>query len=249
MTDNKTNNKTVFITGGAKRIGACVINHFHTHGYNIVLHYRHSKAEAIQLANTLNSIRADSVKTITGDLQHVDAITDLAHQALTQWNRVDVLINNASSFYPTPIGTATRNDWDTLLGPNLMAPFFLAQALQQALKETQGSIINMTDIYADRPLQEHSLYCAAKAGLVSLTKSMAQELGPDVRVNAVAPGPIMWPSDNEQDNKEAILQSTALKRLGGPQQIAETIYFLVNGSDYITGQVIAVDGGRTLQNP
>ena len=237
------------VTGAARRIGAECVRHLHQSGLNIVLHYRNSGTEAENLAGELNRIRQDSVKLLQGDLQNIASIPKLIEQTQTAWGRLDVLINNASTFYPTAIGEITEQDWDTLMGANLKAPLFLAQAASDELRRNHGCIVNITDIHAERPLKGYPVYSIAKAGLVMLTKSLARELAPEVRVNAVAPGAILWPeAAHHQAEHQAIINRTALKREGEPADIARTVEFLVNHAAYITGQVVSVDGGRTLSN-
>lgn len=244
--------KTALITGGAKRIGAVTTETLHQAGYNVIIHCRLSRNSADSLAERLNNIRSDSAKVIQGDLNIDTSYNHLIDQAHHCWGRLDVLINNASRFFPTPIGSITLDDWDNLINSNMKAPLFLAQAAAPYLKKTQGNIINMIDVHAQRPMKKHPVYCAAKAGLAMLTMSLAKELGPDVRVNGVAPGAILWPSadahggEMPEHTKKLILERTSLKRPGEPIDIAKTILFLVKDADYITGQIIAVDGGRTL---
>jgi pteridine reductase len=239
--------KTVLITGAAKRIGAEISRMLHADGMNIVIHYRSSKDEAQALCNELNALRADSAIILQADLHQTSELATLVQQAADYWGRLDVLVNNASTFYPTPVGEITEAHWDDLMGSNLKAPLFLSQAAMPHLRNSQGSIINIVDIHAFRPMKQHPVYCAAKAGLAMLTQSLARELGPDVRVNGVAPGAIIWPS-SEMDKltQEAILDRTALKRQGEPRDIAATVRFLIRDADYITGQVIPVCGGRSL---
>lgn len=237
------------VTGAARRIGAECVRHLHQSGLNIVLHYRNSGTEAENLAGELNRIRQDSVKLLQGDLQNIASIPKLIEQTQKAWGRLDVLINNASTFYPTAIGEITEQDWDTLMGANLKAPLFLAQAASDELRRNHGCIVNIADIHAERPLKDYPVYSIAKAGLVMLTKSLARELAPEVRVNAVAPGAILWPeAAHHQAEHQAIINRTALKREGEPADIARTVEFLVNHAPYITGQVVSVDGGRTLSN-
>ncbi len=239
--------KTALITGGAKRIGAVTTQTLHQAGYNVIIHCRLSRQAADDLATELNSKRADSARVIQGDL-NIDTVYDhLIEEAYQCWNRLDVLVNNASSFYPTPIGSITLADWNNLVNSNMKAPLFLAQAAAPYLKQSSGNIINMVDVHAQRPMKEHPVYCAAKAGLAMLTMSLAKELGPEVRVNGVAPGAILWPeNDMPEHTKNLILERTSLKRPGQPIDIAKTILFLVRDGDYITGQIIAVDGGRSI---
>lgn len=219
----------------------------HQAGYNVIIHCRLSHQTADALADELNKLRANSAKVIQGDLDDETIYNQLIGQAQQCWGRLDVLVNNASSFFPTPIGSITLNDWHNLINSNMKAPLFLSQAAAPYLRETQGCIINMVDIHAQRPMKDHPVYCAAKAGLSMITLSLAKELGPEVRVNGVAPGAILWPDNDMPDpTKQLILERTALKRPGEPMDIAKTILFLVKDANYITGQIIAVDGGRTL---
>lgn len=242
-----TTAKTALVTGGSKRIGATTVRLLHEAGYNLVIHCRLSRQSADSLAEELNKNRVDSARVIQGDLNDETIYNNLIEQAFKCWNRLDVLVNNASSFYPTPVGSITMDDWHNLINSNMKAPLFLAQAAAPYLKQTQGNIINMLDVHAQRPMKEHPVYCAAKAGLAMLTMSLAKELGPDIRVNGVAPGAILWP-DNEmpEHTKKLILERTSLKKPGDPIDIAKTILFLVRDAHYITGQIIAVDGGRTI---
>ena len=242
-------NKVALVTGAAKRIGAAIARQLHSQDINVVLHYRHSKDHAQALCGELNAQRSNSAITLQADLSDVDAIHELAKLAQQHWGRVDILINNASSFYSTEIGNSTDQQWQDLFNSNLKAPFFLSQALAPELKKHRGCIINMADIHAERPLKNHSIYCCAKAGNVMLTKSLARELAPEVRVNGVAPGASLWPEEAlNLDQKHEIIERTALKRAGNESDIAATVWFLVNSAPYITGQLIPVDGGRTLSN-
>lgn len=244
---NNTIVKTALVTGGSKRIGATTVRLLHEAGYNIVIHCHSSRQSADSLAAELNNDRKNSAKVIQGDLNDETIYNNLIEQAFQCWNRLDVLINNASSFYPTPVGSITMDDWNNLINSNMKAPLFLAQAAVPYLKQTQGNIVNMLDVHAQRPMKEHPVYCAAKAGLAMLTMSLAKELGPDIRVNGVAPGAILWPdNDMAEHTKKLILERTSLKKPGDPIDIAKTILFLVRDADYITGQIIAVDGGRNL---
>ena len=256
MPETTMNNQTkvALVTGAAKRIGAEIARQLHTVGFNVIIHYNQSAAAAQELVEELNGERENSAVGLPADLNDHTQIINLAQQSTTQWQRMDVLVNNASSFYPTPIGEATNSDWDNLINSNLKAPFFLAQALAPALIQSHGCIINIADIYAQRPLKKHSIYSIAKAGNEMLTKTLAQELAPRVRVNGIAPGAILWPEDyykktEEQlsdENKEKMLAQIPLLQRGQVQDIARTILFLANDAPYITGQIIVVDGGRTL---
>jgi pteridine reductase len=237
----------VLVTGGAKRLGAAMARRLHAAGADIVVHYHRSRPAADQLVAELQATRAGSALAVCGDLQDVQRLPTLVDAAVARYGRLDVLINNASTFYPTPVGTITAAQFDDLVGTNLRAPLFLAQAAAPALRATQGLIINMVDIHARRPLKAHPAYSAAKAGLVMLTKSLARELGPEIRVNGIAPGPVLWPErDLDEALKAEIIGKTALKRSGSPEDIARTALFLATEAPYVTGQIIAVDGGRSL---
>ncbi|MDM8565735.1 pteridine reductase [Candidatus Halobeggiatoa sp. HSG11] len=245
--EKKLNNKVVLITGSSKRIGASIVRQLHAHGMKIVLHYHHSKVAAEALQTELNEQRADSVMLVSGNICDLTQLNKIVQQVIENYEHLDVLINNASSFYPTPVGQVKDSNWEELLGTNLKAPFFLCQAAAPYLKKTNGCIVNLADIHGLRPLKEHSVYSIAKAGLIMLTKTLANELGPQIRVNAIAPGAILWP-DNDMDDttKQQIIANTALQRHGDAQDIAKTVLFLVRDANYITGQIISVDGGRTL---
>jgi len=241
--------KTVLITGGAKRIGAEIARLLHADGMNIVIHYRSSNGDAQQLCNQLNQLRDNSAIILQANLLQINELPALVEKSAAQWGGLDVLINNASTFYPTPVGEITETQWDDLMGSNLKAPLFLSQAAAPHLKHQRGCIVNIVDVHGIRPMKNHPVYCAAKAGLAMLTQSLAKELGPQVRVNGVAPGAIMWPENNlEQDEalREMILERTALKRQGEPKDIAAAVRFLIRDADYITGQVIPVCGGRSI---
>ncbi len=240
-------NKTALITGAAARIGAETARHLHAAGMNIVIHYRNSVEPAEALATELNHLRENSACCLQADLLNVAELKPLVDNAAAHWGRLDLLVNNASTFYPTPVGEITEAHWDDLMGSNLKAPIFLSQAAVPYLKTAQGCIINIVDIHAFRPMKAHPVYCAAKAGLAMLTQSLAKELGPEIRVNGVAPGAIMWPaSELDPEVQLSILDRTALKRQGGPDDIAKTVRFLALEGHYITGQVIPVCGGRSI---
>lgn len=241
-------NKVVLITGAAHRLGATTARMLHAEGMNILLHYRHSRDAAEALQMELNDIRPDSVKLLQADLHDTPSLPGLIEDAVKAWDRLDVLINNASSFYPTPIGSVTEAQWDDLIGSNLKAPLFLSQAAAPYLRQHQGCIVSIVDIHAERPLKEFPVYSMAKAGLVMLTKSLACELGPEVRVNAVAPGAILWPENLGEAEKEKIISRTFLKRQGTPEDIARAILYLVRDAGYVSGQVLTVDGGRSLNS-
>lgn len=245
--------KVALVTGAAKRIGAEIVRQLHKEHFNVVIHYHQSEKAAKELADELNEERENSAYCIAADLNNLEQINHLAVQAQQHWQRIDLLVNNASSFYPTPIGETSAEDWNQLINSNLKAPFFLAQALAKKLGEHHGCIINIADIYADKPLKKHSIYSIAKAGNVMLTKTLAQELAPLVRVNGIAPGAILWPDDSHKkpedrlsdDNKEKMLAKIPLQQRGQAQDIARAILFLTQ-SPYITGQILTVDGGRSI---
>ncbi|NOY67752.1 MAG: pteridine reductase [Gammaproteobacteria bacterium] len=242
-------NKTILITGAAHRVGACMAKTLHEQGANIILHYRNSKTAAKQLQNELNDMRSNTAFLVQGDLLNYNQIEKIIQQATEQTGQLDVLINNASSFYATEIGTVTEQHWDDLIGANMKAPFFLSQAAFPYLASQNGCIINIVDIHADRPLKTYPVYSTAKAGLVMITKALACELGPDVRVNAIAPGAILWPEgDMDEATKEKIISRTFLKRKGNPGDIAKTALFLINDATYMSGQILTVDGGRSLNS-
>lgn len=239
--------KNVLITGAGKRIGAACSRLLHGQGCNILLHYKASKQEAMRLGDELNLIRPGSAKLIQGNLRDMAELEAVASSALASWGGIDVVINNASSFYPTPLAETTEVQWDELLGSNLKAPYFLVKAVSASLAKRQGCVINMVDIHAERGLPGYPVYSIAKAGLVAMTKILAKELAPDVRVNAVAPGAILWPESGLPElDKEEILQHVPLARCGSPEDIAKAVLYLVKDADYVTGQIITVDGGRTL---
>lgn len=241
------NGKVALITGGAKRIGAETARTLHDAGMNIVIHYRSSRQEADELSYELNELRENSAAVVQADLDDDNIYGQLIEDAVETWGHLDVLVNNASSFFPTPVGSITLEQWHNLINSNLKAPLFLSQAATQFLKETQGCIINMVDIHAFKPMKNHPVYCAAKAGLAMLTQSLAKDLGPDIRVNGIGPGAILWPdNDMDENTKNFIIERTALKRHGEPKDIAKAILFLVRDAGYITGHIIPVDGGRSL---
>lgn len=233
------------ITGAARRIGAEIARTLHQHGFNIIIHCRRSAADAAELATELNQLRPDSARVLSANLNDPAAVRELGIAAKAQWGHVDVLVNNASSFYPTPLASATDDDWDALLHSNLRAPFILIQTLADTLRARRGAVVNLIDVYAEKPLADHSLYCIAKAGLATLTRSLARELGPDVRINGISPGPILWPEIG-QGNQQDILDATALGRCGTPADIAGAVAWLALDAPYVTGQILAVDGGRSL---
>ncbi|NRQ42057.1 pteridine reductase [Rheinheimera sp. YQF-2] len=239
----------VLITGSAKRLGRQMIETLHQQHYRVIIHCNRSRQDADSLADSLNRLRPQSAAVLQADLLNIDALPQLAQQAIACFDRLDALVNNASAFYPTHVGSATASQWQELFGSNVQAPYFLSQALAPQLAKQHGVIINMVDIHAERPLLGHSIYCMAKAALLMMTKSLARELAPTIRVNGIAPGAILWPDTTttplaEQD-KAAILAQIPLQRLGATSDIAQTLLFLLQ-APYITGQIIAVDGGRSL---
>jgi len=239
--------KVALVTGAARRIGAEIARTLHHAGMNIVLHYHASEEEAVTLCQQLNRKRDHSSIAVRADLQESGSEKALVQQAVEPWKRLDVLVNNASRFYRTAIGKVTEYAWNDLINSNLRAPFFLAQTAAPFLAATQGCIVNITDIHAEHPLRDYSVYCISKSGLLMMTKSLAKELGPLVRVNAVAPGAILWPEGENilsEMEKQKIIEQTALQRPGGPQHIAKAVLFFVRDAEYITGQVLNVDGGR-----
>ena len=239
--------KTVLITGAARRVGATIARTLHAAGANLVLHYRTSAAAAGTLALELEAARSGSATTVKANLLDLNELAPLVDVALRAFGRLDVLVNNASTFYPTPVGEITAQQWDDLIGTNVKAPLFLSQAAAPALRKTSGLILNLVDIHAARPLKRFPVYCTAKAALAMLTHSLARELAPHVRVNGIAPGPVMWPEDPpEPAMQEKIISQTLLQRQGSPQDIARTALFFATEAPYITGQILAVDGGRSV---
>jgi pteridine reductase len=238
--------RIVLITGGGKRVGAAICRRLHAAGASLMLHYRNSAGEARLLQAELNGVRADSVALIQADLLDLNKLPAMIEQTLSKFGGLDALVNNASSFFPTPIGAITPEAWDDLMGTNLRAPLFLAQAAAAALKKAQGAIVNIADIHAERPLKNFVAYSIAKAGLVGMSRSLARELAPEVRVNAVSPAPLLWPNDASFDelSRQRIISHTPLKREGEPDDIAKAVHFLLSDAPYITGETINVDGGR-----
>ncbi len=240
--------KTALITGGAKRIGSALVKALHKQGLNIVFQYNRSAIEAEQILLELNQNRPNSVIGLGTDLQATSSYQELVDNAIDHFGRLDVLINNAAGFFSTPLQQASQENWNELMDVNAKAPFFLAKSCYQSLKQNQGCIINITDVYADRPLPDYPIYCASKAALTSLTFSLAQSFSPQVRVNAIAPGAILPAENGGVETMKAVIERTPLKRLGGTEAIVETALFLINDASFITGQVINVDGGRTIVN-
>lgn len=239
--------KTVLITGGARRVGASIARTLHGAGANLVVHYRNSGNDAEALAAELNAARADSAALFQADLLQVEKLPALVEFAVRRFGSLDVLVNNASTFYPTKIGEITPQAWDDLVGTNLKVPLFLAQAAAAALKRSSGLIINIVDIHAMRPLRDYTVYCSAKAGLHMVTRSLAKELGPEIRVNGISPGPVLWPEQGgDEAARRKIIQRTILQRMGTPEDIARTALFFAASAPFITGQILAVDGGRSV---
>jgi pteridine reductase len=239
--------KTALVTGASQRIGAEIVRQLHAAGANVGIHYRNSAAEAQVFCDDLNGLRSDSAAIFDADLAQTSALSGLTESFVAWAGGLDVLVNNASTFYPTPMGTITELQWDELFASNLRAPLFLSQCAMPYLRESQGVIINLVDIHARRPLRDHAVYGSAKAGLEMLTRSLAKDLAPEIRVNGIAPGAILWPEHGMTESvKNTILQQIPLGRPGEPRDIAECVLYLVSGARYITGQVIAIDGGRSL---
>ena len=247
MSTNSLTGKTVLITGAARRVGAAIGRALHAAGANLVIHYRKSGKDADALAADLNRQRANSAATFACDLLDLPKLPELVEFAVRSFGQLDVLVNNASTFYATPMGTITPQAWDDLMGSNLKAPLFLSQAAAPALKKSGGLILNIVDIHGMRPLRNYTVYCAAKAGLHMLTRSLAKELGPEIRVNGISPGPVLWPEEGGDEKMRAkIIQRTILQRMGTPEDIARTALFFAASAPFITGQVLAVDGGRSV---
>jgi pteridine reductase len=244
---NLLKDKTALITGAARRVGATVARALHAQGANVVLHYRSSADDAAALESELNAARPASARRAQADLLEIARLGELVKVAQENFGGLDVLVNNASSFYPTPLGDVSELDWDDLIGTNLKAPLFLAQAAAPLLHSARGLILNLADIHGIKPLRRYPVYSIAKAGLIMLTRSLARELGPHIRVNAIAPGPVMWPEDGlEPALQEKITQRTALKRVGSADDVARAAVFFATQAPYVTGQILAVDGGRSI---
>lgn len=240
--------KAMLVTGGARRVGAAICRRLHAAGANVLVHYRNASQEAHALQQELNGLRAGSVALARADLLAPGALPQLIKDAVTAFGRIDGLVNNASSFYATPVGAIDERAWDELIGANLKAPLFLSQAAAPELRKTQGVIVNIIDIHAELPMKNHVVYNVAKGGLLALTRSLARELGPQVRVNGVSPGTVLWPEDAAWQNdieRQRIVNQTLLKRTGEPDDIATAVEFLMT-APYVTGQILAVDGGRSI---
>lgn len=247
MNEKSFENNVVLVTGAARRIGAAIVTRLHANGARVAIHYRGSDDEARRLAASLNEQRPASADTFQADLLQGEDIGSLVENVIAWGGRLDALVNNASTFYPTPVGTITEKEWDDLVGSNFKAPLFLSQAAAPHLRKTGGGIVNIVDIHAQRPLRDHPVYGPAKAALAMLTRSLAKDLAPDIRVNGVSPGAILWPEDGmSESNQQTILRQVPLKRAGDPDDIAGCVLFLLRDAPYVTGQIIAVDGGRSI---
>jgi pteridine reductase len=247
VTSSPLTARVALVTGAARRVGAAIATALHAAGASVVIHYRSSRADAEALAADLNRARPRSAVALQADLLDFDEHSRLVAAAVSAFGALDILVNNASTFYPTPLGKITPAAWDDLIGSNLKAPLFLSQAAASALRARAGLILNLVDIHGLRPLPEYAVYSTAKAGLIMLTRALARELGPEIRVNGIAPGPVMWPEgDLDEAMKEEIIRKTALKRLGSPEDVAQAAVFFATAAPFVTGQILAVDGGRSL---
>lgn len=247
MTDSSNGRPVVLITGAARRVGASIARSLHAAGYDLALHCRHSRAELDLLIGELELARDSSTLALQADLADFDGLPDLVNDTLDRFGRLDGLVNNASAFYPTAVGDVSQMQWDELFASNARAPFFLAQAAASHLRDRAGSIVNLLDIYAERPLKGYAVYCMAKAAQAAMTRALAQELAPEVRVNGVAPGAVMWPEDgNAYARKDDIIGKTPLKRAGSAQDVAKAVLWLLRDAQFVTGEIITVDGGRSL---
>ncbi len=247
MAGRNLNGKVILVTGAARRIGAAIVTRLHDDGAAVAIHYRSSAKDADELAARLNAARNNSAATFQADLLDVQQIPSLVTSVCNWHGRLDALVNNASTFYPTPVGSITEAHWDDLMGSNLKAPLFLSQAVARELDKCRGAIVNIVDIHSDRPLRNHAVYGPAKAGLAMLTRSLAKDLAPSIRVNGVSPGAILWPADGLSDAaQQSILRQVPLQRPGNPEDIADCVLYLLRDAAYVTGQIIAVDGGRSV---
>lgn len=247
MPEQTLNDKVILVTGAARRIGAAIVTRLHENGARVAIHYRGSADDAESLADNLNGARADSAAVFHADLLNISSIKPLVDTVVEWGGRLDGLVNNASSFYPTPVGSITETAWDELIGSNLKAPLFLAQAAAGHLHDNNGAIVNIVDIHAQRPLRDHAVYGVAKAGLAMLTRSLARDLAPNIRVNGVSPGAILWPENAMTAAvQKSILEKIPLARAGDPQDIAGCVLYLLRDATYVTGQIIPVDGGRSI---
>jgi pteridine reductase len=239
--------KAALVTGAARRVGAEIVRTLHGSGAAVIVHYRSSEGAARELVAELNAVRSGSAVALAADLRDVARIRELARAAHAAFGRLDILVNNASTFYPTPLGEIAEASFEDLVGSNLKAPLFLAQALAAALRDSHGLIVNLADIHGLRPLRRYAVYSTAKAGLIMLTRALARELAPEVRVNAVAPGPVLWDeAAAEPELQQKILERTPLRRPGSPGDVARAVRFFAAEAPYVTGQILAVDGGRSI---
>lgn len=242
-----SNHPVALVTGSARRVGAAIVRRLHAAGYDVVIHHRNSEGEARILQAGLERNRADSTLLLQADLSQFDRIPELVAKSLDRFGRLDALVNNASAFYPTPLGTVTPADWDDLFAANARAPFFLSQAAAPHLQARGGAIVNLVDIHAEKPLRRHTVYVMAKAALAMMTQSLALELAPGVRVNGIAPGAVLWPEKGKSEaDKASQLEATPLRRAGTPDDVAEAVRWLLMDAHYTTGQILKVDGGRSL---
>jgi pteridine reductase len=247
MSSDVVSRPVALVTGAARRVGATIARHLHAAGYDVALHARRSHAELDALIASLEAMRPQSTLALDADFADVDALPPLVEKAIARFGRLDALVNNASAFYPTPAATATTAQWDELFGANARAPFFLAQAAAPHLAKHAGSIVNLVDIYAERPLAGHPIYSMSKAALAAMTRALAQDLAPDVRVNGVAPGAVLWPENGKSDgDRAALIERTPLRRVGSPDDVASAVLWLVRDAPFVTGEIIRVDGGRHL---
>ncbi len=247
MQENNLDGKVILVTGAARRIGAAIVTRLHENGARVAIHYRGSADEAEALAKRLNTVRPQSAATFPADLLDTEHLAPLVDDVVAWGGRLDGLVNNASTFYPTPVGTITEDHWADLMGSNLKAPLFLSQAAAPHLQRHKGAIINLVDIHAQRPLRNHPVYGPAKAGLAMLTRALAKDLAPSIRVNGVSPGAILWPEEGMSDSaQQTILRQVPLERPGNPADIAGCVLYLLRDATYVTGQIIAVDGGRSI---
>ncbi len=239
--------RTLLVTGAARRVGAALARKLHSAGANVVIHFHRSTDEAAQLARELEGERPGSTAFVQADLLQLDELPAVIDGAIRAFGQLDILVNNASTFYPTAMGEITQAHWDDLVGTNLRAPLFLSQAAAPALRITHGLILNIADIHGMRPLKRYPVYSVAKAGLIMLTKALAREMAPHIRVNAIAPGPVMWPEDGtDKELQHKIIDKTLLKRAGTPEDVARAALFFATEAPYLTGQILAVDGGRSV---
>jgi pteridine reductase len=247
MSEASLADKVVLVTGAARRIGAAIVTRLHAEGARIAVHYRGSADEARALVDRLNEARRDSAAAFQADLLDVSSLPQLVADVFAWGRRLDALVNNASTFYATPVGEISEQHWQDLVGSNFKAPLFLSQAVAPHLRDSGGVIVNIVDIHAQRPLRDHAVYGPAKAALAMLTKSLAKDLAPDVRVNGVAPGAILWPEDGmSEETRQTILEQVPLARAGEPEDIAGCVLYLLRDAAYVTGQIVAVDGGRSI---